>query len=118
MIVQNGGSCISPFRLLIGLFVLDNRFNISTGGHEIVQIGSLLLILFFGYIWIKANSDSLSRLDQRRTRGRITGVLYLPENRLPLEKNAYAGFKLRNSYVGNRSNIRTSWNPGIPVLLG
>jgi hypothetical protein len=92
------------FPSLIGLFVFDNRLNISTRGHETVQIGSLVLILSFVYIWIKANTDALSRLDQKRTRGGITGMLYQHGNRLPLEKDPYAGFKLRNCFSGNPSN--------------
>lgn len=92
------------FPSLVGLFVFDHRLNISIGGHEIVQIGSLALVLSFVYIWIKANTDALSRLDQRKTRGRITGMLYQNEHIFPLEKYPYAGFESRNSYAGNRSN--------------
>ena len=92
------------FPLMVLLFVFDSRINISTIGHQLVQIGSLGLILSFVYIWLKANMNALSRMDQERNGGRITGLLYQHENKLPLGKDPYADFRSRNSYAGGQLN--------------
>jgi len=92
------------FPVLLALFVLDSRLNISMRGHQIVQIGSLMLTLSLVYIWLKTNTNALSRMDQKKHSGRISGVLYEHENTLPPEKDLYAKFRSRNSYIGGQLN--------------
>jgi hypothetical protein len=65
------------FPLLIVLFVADSRLKISSRGHQIVQIGIVLLVFGLIHIWIKANSSALSRMDQEEYSGRIT-VIRIP----------------------------------------
>ena len=88
------------FPLLYFLFLLDSRLKISTRGHQIVQILSLVLILSFVFIWLKASTDALSRLDQKKYGYRLTGIIYQHENKLPLEKDPYAEIRPRNTYTG------------------
>lgn len=52
------------FPLLIALFAVDHRLKISTGGHELVQLGILAVIFGITHVWLNANSNSLSRLDR------------------------------------------------------
>ncbi len=51
------------FPLLIGLFLLDTRLHLSTGGHEIVQLGSLFLEFGLVQLWLRANSRALTYMD-------------------------------------------------------
>ena len=53
------------FPLLLALFVLDNRLKISTRGHQVVQIGIILLVYGLIHLWLKANARALSRMDQQ-----------------------------------------------------
>ncbi len=52
------------FPLLIALFLFDDRLRISTGEHEIVQIGFVLFIFLLIYLWMRSNERALSRLDR------------------------------------------------------
>ncbi len=52
------------FPLLMGLFLLDTHLRISTGGHEIVQLGSLFLEFGLVQAWMKANAGALSHMDE------------------------------------------------------
>ena len=65
------------FPIIIVLFVLEHRLNISTRGHEVAQIGILVLVYGLIYWWLKANSGALSREDQQ-VYGRVM-VLQVPE---------------------------------------
>ncbi len=53
------------FPILIALFIFDHRLKISTRGHEVVQLGILLVVYGLIYWWLKANSSALSRMDQQ-----------------------------------------------------
>ncbi len=52
------------FPLLVGLFLLDTRLRLSTGGHEVVQLGSLFLEFGLVQLWLKANSRALTYMDE------------------------------------------------------
>ncbi len=94
------------FPSMVLLFAVDSRLNISASGHQFVQIGILGLILSFVYIWLIANTSALSRMDQKRNGGRITGISYQQENKLPPKNEIYTDFQSGNSYTGAHSNIR------------
>jgi hypothetical protein len=66
------------FPLLITLFVMDNRLKISSRGHQIFQIGIVLLVYACVHSWLKANSKVLSKLDQRNYQ-RTVRVIRIPE---------------------------------------
>ena len=68
--------------LLIVLFIADNRLRISTRGHQVVQIGIVLLIYGLIHLWLKVNASALSKMDQRQIHGRIT-VFQVPISQLP-----------------------------------
>jgi hypothetical protein len=59
------------FPLLIVLFVLEYHLQISTRGHEALQLGIILLVYGLIYAWIKANARAISRMDQGQCRGRV-----------------------------------------------
>ena len=69
------------FPLLIALFALDHRLQISTRGHEVVQIGIILLVYSLIYWWLKANSVAVSRMDQKQYYGRIM-VVQIPHDEM------------------------------------
>ena len=69
------------FPLLLTLFAVDNRLKISTGGHQVVQIGTILLIYGLVHMWLKANSSALSKMDRKQYRRTFTVIeipLYQP----------------------------------------
>ena len=68
--------------LLAVLFVVDSRLKIPARGHQIVQIGIILLVYGLIHLWIKANSAALSHMDRERYRGRVT-VIRIPADPLP-----------------------------------
>lgn len=70
------------FPLLIGLFAMDSRLKISILGHQVVQIGILLIVYGLIHLWLKANSSALSRMDQKQYHGTVT-VIRIPPSRLP-----------------------------------
>lgn len=74
------------FPLLIAAFALDNRLKISARGHQAVQIGIVLLIYMLVHLWLKANSSSLSRIDQRGKSGNYR-VLQMRPAQLPESKS-------------------------------
>ncbi len=65
------------FPLLMGLFLLDTRLRISTGGHEIVQLGSLFLEFGLVQAWMKANAGALSHMDEQEF-ARTIRVIEIP----------------------------------------
>jgi hypothetical protein len=70
------------FPLLIVLFLMDARLRISTRGHQVVQIGILLLVYGLIHLWLRANAKALSNTNQRQADRRIT-VLRVPIPELP-----------------------------------
>lgn len=57
--------------LLIGLFVAETRLNISSRGHQTVQIGIVLLVFGLIYWWVKANASALTVTEHHHCYGRI-----------------------------------------------
>jgi hypothetical protein len=68
--------------LLIALFVVDGRLKLSTRGHQIVQIGIVLLVYGLIHLWLKANATALSGMDREGDHGRIR-VFRIPVSQLP-----------------------------------
>lgn len=64
--------------LLVALFVVDRQLNISTRGHQAVQIGIILLVYGFVHLWLKANASALSNLDRIQNYGTFT-VIQIPD---------------------------------------
>jgi hypothetical protein len=48
--------------LLALLFFAETRLKLSVRGHQVVQIGILLLVYGLIYLWLKANAVALSNL--------------------------------------------------------
>jgi hypothetical protein len=51
--------------LLVLLFISENRLRLSVRGHQVIQIGIVLLIYILIHLWLKANSGALSNVDRR-----------------------------------------------------
>ncbi len=69
------------FPLLIALFIMDSRLKISVRGHQVVQIGIILLVYGLIRLWLKANASALSKMDQEQVHGRVT-VIRVPVSQL------------------------------------
>jgi hypothetical protein len=69
------------FPLLIVLFLVESRLKLSSRGHQVMQIGILLLVYALVHLWLKANSSALSQIDRKQNRGRIT-VIEIPPYRM------------------------------------
>lgn len=54
------------FPLLVVLFILETRLRISQSGHQLVQLGILLLVYGLIHLWLKSNAKALSALDRVR----------------------------------------------------
>ena len=67
------------FPLLIALFIGESHLKISSGGHETLQIGILMIIYGLIHIWLKANSSALSQMDRDQYQGRITVIQISPD---------------------------------------
>ena len=72
--------------LLVGLFAVDSRLKISTRGHQVVQIGIILLVYGLIHVWLKANTGALSRMDREQNYRRIR-VVRVPLSQLPESSN-------------------------------
>jgi hypothetical protein len=88
------------FPLLIALFVVDARLRVSARGHQIVQIGILLLVYGLVHLWLKANASALSKTDQRHAYGRITIV------RVPISQTPDADTEMRPPFQFPVSEIK------------
>lgn len=100
------------FPLLIVLFILDHQLEISTRGHQAVQIGIVLIVYGLVHLWLRANASALSGMNRERAYGRIT-VIQFPafqppesssENRLMLqlpdsEKNSVLSDTFEMDYI-------------------
>jgi hypothetical protein len=86
------------FPLLIALFVLDNRLKLSMRGHQIVQIGILILIYGIVHLWIKANATALSAMDQKQFHNTFT-VIRIPPNQLPDTSGKRPIYQFANSEI-------------------
>src|SRR5215468_1132976 len=65
------------FPLLLALFAVDNRLKISTRGHQIVQVGIIVIVFGLIHQWLKANSTALSNMDRSQFSGKVT-VIEIP----------------------------------------
>ena len=72
--------------LLVGLFAVDSRLKISARGHQVVQIGIILLVYGLIHVWLKANTGALSRMDREQNYRRIR-VVRVPLSQLPESSN-------------------------------
>ena len=50
--------------LLVVLFIVENRLKLSNRGHQVVQIGIILLVYGLMYLWVHANAQALRDMDQ------------------------------------------------------
>ena len=95
------------FPLLIALLSLDIRLQLSTLGHQVIQIGIILLIYGLVHAWLKANARALSATDQTQLDGKIR-VIKIQPHELPMmnyEYKPYSLFQLSDSEIkGTLSN--------------
>lgn len=89
------------FPLLIALFAVDSRLKLSTRGHQVIQIGTVLLIYGLIHAWLKANAQALSAMDQMPPAGKVR-VLKIEPHELPMMNYEYkprAMFQLLDSEI-------------------
>jgi hypothetical protein len=87
------------FPLLIALFMLDSRLELSERGHVAVQIGILLIVYGLIHMWLKSNAAALSNMDQRQFH-RTVIVTRIPSHQLPEPKTDYRPmFQFRDSEI-------------------
>jgi hypothetical protein len=89
------------FPLLIALFALDTRLQLSTIGHQAVQIGSIVIIFGLVHVWLKANARALSAMDQAQLAGKVR-VIKIESRELPMINYEYkprAMFQLSDSEI-------------------
>ena len=72
--------------LLLTLFIVEHRLSVSTLGHQVVQIGIVLLIYGFIQRWLNANRRAFSQMDREQNDGRIT-VVRMPFMQIPASSN-------------------------------
>ncbi len=70
------------FPLVIVLFVVENRLNISIRGHQAVQVGIIMLVYGLILLWLKANSVALWKMNLKQYHGTIR-VIQIPPYQLP-----------------------------------
>lgn len=66
------------FPFLFVLFAMDGRLKLSSRGHQIVQIGIILLVYGVIYIWLRVNARALSGMDQQQYGGTFRVIKILP----------------------------------------
>ncbi len=66
------------FPLLIVLFIVDSRLKISNRGHQVVQIGIVLLVYGLIHLWLKANARALRQMEEGEYRRTFTAIEILP----------------------------------------
>ncbi len=89
------------FPLLIALFAVDTRLKLSTRGHQVIQIGAVLLIYGLMRMWLKANARALSAMDQEQFDGRVI-ITRLQPYQLPSQNNEskrHSMFQLPDSEI-------------------
>jgi hypothetical protein len=69
------------FLFSVALLAVDSRLKISTGGHQAVEIGIILLVCGLVHLWLNANASALSRMDQRQYYGTMR-VIRIPSAQL------------------------------------
>jgi hypothetical protein len=92
--------------LLIILFAVDNRIKLSIRGHQIVQIGILLIVYGLIQLWLKANTTALSKMDRRQYYGTVTAIRVPPYQLPEPNSNKRSMFQFPDSEIkGTLSNI-------------
>lgn len=66
------------FPLLIALFAVDTQLKLSMRGHQVIQIGTVLLTYGLVHVWLKANARALSAMDRAQFSGRVTVIRLQP----------------------------------------
>jgi len=95
------------FPLLIALFTLDSRLEISTRGHQAVQIGIILIVYGLIHLWIKANAAALSEMDLEHYEGSVRVIKMAPHRSITTKNihTASSMLKLPESEIkGTLSN--------------
>jgi hypothetical protein len=87
------------FPLLLVLFAVEHRLNISTRGHQAVQIGIILLIYGLVHLWLKANAKALSGMDQSEADGTIRVIRIPPAQLVDEEKEKPPRLPLPDSEI-------------------
>jgi len=82
------------FPVLLGLFVLDTRLHLSTGGHEALQLGSLFLEFAVIQRWLHANASALNYMDDETYRRTITVIEFSPSPAAGIEGDARGAWVL------------------------
>jgi hypothetical protein len=72
--------------LMAALFAVDTRLKLSTRGHQVIQIGAVLLIYGLVRMWLRANARALSAMDQEQFDGRVI-ITRLQTYQLPSTEN-------------------------------
>jgi hypothetical protein len=67
--------------LLIGLFMVDFRLNLSARGHQIAQLGILLFVYWLVHLWLKANQAAMGKAEDAGHPMIITFVQTPPDKR-------------------------------------
>ena len=83
--------------LLIALFMLDHYLELSVRGHQVMQIGILLLVYGLVHLWLKANATALSRVDRRQFNGTVTVIQVSPYQLPDANSDKRPMFQLPNS---------------------
>jgi hypothetical protein len=87
------------FPLLIALFVAESQLEISSRGHQAVQIGILILVYGLIHLWLRANSSALSRMNREQYRGAIA-VIQIPSDQIrETHTPAYSTFQIPASEI-------------------
>jgi len=85
--------------LLIMLFALDSRLRLSVRGHQVVQIGIVLIVFGLIHLWVKANARALSEMDRRQVYGKVT-VIRIPPYQLPdSDKDSHSMLQLPDTEI-------------------
>jgi len=85
--------------LLIVLFIFDSRLKLSERGHQVVQIGIVLIVFELVHLWLKANATALSKMDQNQFHGTITVIRIPPHQLSDTNGNKPPMFHFSNSEI-------------------
>jgi hypothetical protein len=66
--------------LAVVLFVLERGLPFPTSGHQVVQIGIVLVIFGLVYFWLRANSAALTETEQERHQWKATLIVSVIPN--------------------------------------
>jgi hypothetical protein len=73
------------FPLLIALFAVGGRLKLSVRGHQVIQIGIVLIVYGLIHLWLKANAKALSEMDRVQYGGSVRVIKILPYHLVDLE---------------------------------